>query len=309
MKKSAWIIILNWNGLSDTVECVRSCLELEYAPYEIVIVDNGSADGSETVLRETFPEVKVIQTGRNLGYAGGNNAGIRHAVMEGADYIWLLNNDTVAHPRALDALVGQAKQDPSIGIVGSKICCYADRSRLLYAGGRVDMGTGVTEHIGYGRIDDGSFDQTAETDYITGCSLLVKREVIENIGLMNEDYFLYFEETEWCVQAQRSGYRLIYAPQSVVYHKESATVRKFAGAMLYYLVRNRLLFLQRNGVSVKWFKRFADDLYLVLKNIFRKDVVSARLVLKAYRHWIKGCMGPLDTQKTREAPTKRSCAL
>lgn len=297
MNKSVCIIILNWNSHKDTIECVESCRTLDYAPYEIVLVDNASGDGSENILRESFPSLKLIQTGANLGYAGGNNVGIRYALEENADYIWLLNNDTVVTPHALNTLVAHAETAPSIGMVGSKILSYFEPSRLLSAGGRIEMNTGVTEHIGFGCEDRGQFDQSSDCGYLTGCSLLVKRRVIEDIGLMNEAYFLYFEETEWCLKAIGKHYRLIYAPESIVYHKESVSVRKIAGLMHYYLTRNRLYFLQRNGIRVQWRKRVAGDVNSLLRCIKRKEILAARYILKAYWHWIIGYMGPVHALK------------
>ncbi len=140
-----------------------------------------------------------------------------------------------------------------------------------------------------------------DTEYLTGCSLLVKRRVIEDIGLMNEAYFLYFEETEWCIKANKKGYRLRYAPDSVVYHKESVSVRKIKGAMYYYLTRNRLFFIQRNGSRVQWGRRFADDFHDLLRCLSRKELLAARCILKAYWHWIGGHMGPLDAL-TKSSP-------
>lgn len=297
MNKSVCVIILNWNSHKDTIECVESCLKLDYSPYEVVIIDNASEDDSENILRKAFPTLKLIQTSANLGYAGGNNVGIRYAVEKGSDFIWLLNNDTVVTPQALSVLVAYAETNPAIGMVGSKILFYSDPSLILSAGGLVDMRTGITEHIGFGCKDLGQFDQPLDCNYLTGCSLLVKRSVIEDIGLMNEAYFLYFEETEWCVKAKERGYRLIYAPESMVYHKESVSVRKIEGIIHYYLTRNRLYFIQQNGTKVQWGKRFAGDLYSFLRCIKRKDTLAARCILKAYWHWIGGHRGPLDDHK------------
>lgn len=294
MTKSVYIIILNWNGREDTVECLESCRKLDYSPYEIVVVDNGSVDGSESYIRSRFPGIRFIQTGANLGYAGGNNAGIRFALAEGADCVWLLNNDTVVDPGALSALMEIAETDPAAGMVGSKILSYSQPSVLLYAGGHIDLAAGDSEHIGRGCVDDGRFDLSLETGYITGCSLLVKRSVIEEVGLMNENYFLYFEETDWCVRAKRGGYKLVYAPGSVVYHKESVSVKKIKGIMHYYLTRNRLFFIRQNGIGVRWLNRFGDDFYCLLRHIYRRDSEPARAILTAYRHWITGYMGPLD---------------
>ncbi len=160
MNKSVSIIILNWNNHKDTIECVESCLKLDYSPYEIVIVDNASKDNSESILRKAFPCLKLIQTGANLGYAGGNNAGIRYALENNSEYIWLVNNDAVVDPQALSVLVAFAEANPSIGMVGSKILSYSDPSLLLSAGGKVNMRTGITEHLGFGCYGHGTIRST-----------------------------------------------------------------------------------------------------------------------------------------------------
>jgi len=235
-----FIIVLNWNGKDDTLECLNSLQKLDYPNYEAVVVDNGSADGSEEVIRSTFPSVRVIQTGKNLGYAGGNNVGIRFAMAHGADYVWLLNNDTTVDPKALTALVETAKADPKISFVGSKIYFY-DRPDVIWcAGGTIDLGEGGrTDHPGMCQEDKGQFDKISDVGYVTGCSLLAGMEAISVIGLLPEEYFLYFEETDWNLAAQRKGYRTVMAPASHVWHKYSE-VGDYKDRFIYYSFRNRI---------------------------------------------------------------------
>lgn len=296
--KSVYIILLNWNGLEDTLECIESCRALSYRPASIVVVDNASSDGSEEVLRCSFPDLAVLQTGSNLGYAGGNNVGIRYALSRGADYVWLLNNDTTVHPEALSELVRVAEAEPQAGILGSKILCYADPTLIWFAGGWVQADRGETGHIGLGVPDQGQFDAVTETGYVTGCSLLVKRAVIEQVGMMDEAYFLYFEESEWCLRAKRQGYRLLYAPGSIVWHKESVSTRKIAGAWVYYMTRNRLYFMSRNGGRPRWLSRFGIDLYQFLRLLAKGEFRLANCMSAGYWHWLTGYRG------RREQPVK-----
>jgi GT2 family glycosyltransferase len=241
-----YVIILNWNGWKDTAECVESCLKLSYADSRILIVDNGSSDDSEAILRERFPDIELIQTGVNLGFAGGNNAGIRYALNHGADYVWLLNNDTVVAPDALTALVAAARQEPKAGMLGSKIYYFDEPDRLWFAGGWINYRIARTGHIGSGETDAGRYDTLRETDYITGCSLLVPRDVIESVGLMDERFFLLFEETDWNERTRRSGWKILYVPASRVRHKVSRSLESDWAGYYYYLTRNSLLFTAKH---------------------------------------------------------------
>ncbi|GFO68111.1 glycosyl transferase [Geomonas limicola] len=289
--KTVYIILLNWNGIQDTLECLESCRALTYRSAQIVVVDNASSDGSEDLLRQRYPDLPVLQTGSNLGYAGGNNVGIRYALERGADYVWLLNNDTTVHPEALSELVRVAETEREAGILGSKILSYADPKLIWFAGGWVQADRGETGHVGLGVPDLGQFDAVTDTGYVTGCSLLVKREVIEKIGTMDEGYFLYFEESEWCLRAKRQGYRLLYTPGSVVWHKESVSTRKLAGAWIYYMTRNRLYFMSRNGSKARWFSRFAADLSEVLRLLAKGEFRLVNCMSAGYWHWLTGYRG------------------
>jgi len=240
-----FIIVLNWNSASDTIECIGSLQKLDYPACEIILVDNGSSDDSESILRKKYPGLEFIQTGTNLGFAGGNNVGIRYALEHGGEYVWLLNNDTVVYPDALTEMVRLAQSDPSIGMVGSKIFFYAEPDVLWYAGGTFDVKNGgIAGHIGWGQKDSGQFDHVIDVDYITGCSLLVKKKVIDEIGLMPEEYFLYFEETDWNHSAKKAGFRTVVAQKSLIWHK----VKRKGDALVrftYYMTRNRFILIKK----------------------------------------------------------------
>jgi len=240
-----FIVVLNWNGKDDTMECLESLQKLVYPNFEIVVVDNGSTDGSEDVIRSLFPAVCVIQTGANLGYAGGNNAGIRFATSHGADYVWILNNDSTVDPKALTALVATAKTDPRISFVGSKIYFYDKPDVIWCVGGTIDLvDGGRTDHPGNGQMDRGQFDCIADVGYVSGCSLLASKDAISAIGLIPEEYFLYFEETDWNVAAQRMGYRTVLSPASLVWHKYAEVV-DYKKRFIYYSFRNRIQIVRK----------------------------------------------------------------
>lgn len=266
-----FIIILNWNGWEDTIECVESCLKLAYANSSILIVDNASSDDSEVILRERFPDIDIIQTGKNLGYAGGNNVGIRFALENGADYVWLLNNDTVVHPAALDEMVRVAELDPTTGMLGPKILLHSRPEYLNCVGSAINLITGQPNLIGLGEKDDGRFDEVKEMDTLSGCSLLVSKDVVDAVGLLDEKFFLFYEETDWILRAKRAGYRMLYVPGARIWHKVSASVGGHQSPlMLYYMTRNNPL-LMRQNVGALAFLRFIT-IYLCL--VIPKKIIN-----------------------------------
>lgn len=294
MSKLAYIIILNWNGWQDSAACIRSCQALSYPNYEVLLVDNGSSDDSVAQLRERFPNLKIIENSENLGFAGGNNPGIKHALDQGADYIWLLNNDTQVDPEALSELVRTAEAAAEIGMVGSKILVLDRPDTLHFAGGTVNLMDGITTHIGAFEKDEGQYDHLDRVDYATGCSLLVKRKVIEKIGLMPEDYFLYYEETDWCLRAQEAGYAIHMAPKSKVYHKISGSIEYTSPLKQYYLARNRLYFLGKHGRNIAWARRVSADLKLLFRFLHNRQLQHASMIFRSYIHWYLGYTGPLQ---------------
>ncbi len=239
------IVILNWNGWRDTIACVESCLRLTWPNFRIVIVENGSTDGSEDFLRRHFPEEEIIQSGDNLGFAGGNNVGIRRAMEHGADYVWLLNNDAVADTEALRMLVEAMEGDTAAGIAGSKVYYLDDPRRIWFAGGMWEKGRLRLRHLGANKLDEGGFDEVREMGSVSGCSMMVRSAVVRDIGLMEEGYFLYWEDVEWCARAQEKGYKVLFVPGSRIWHKASSSVGKSSFSQYYYSTRNGFFFLRK----------------------------------------------------------------
>ncbi|MCK4966733.1 glycosyltransferase family 2 protein [bacterium] len=243
-----YIILLNWNGYDLTRECISSLFKISYTNYKIIVVDNCSEDDSYSKLKSEFDgDVVFIANESNLGFTGGNNVGITRAIENNADYVLLLNNDTVVDELFLDELINKAVSDDKIGILGPKIYYYAEPENIWFSGGRFNKLKGGMSVDGMGVRDNGQFDKVADVDYITGCALLVKKEVLEKVGLLDKDYFIYAEEVDFCFRAKRNGYRVVYIPSSKVWHKVAQSFKgNFTPFYLYFQSKNRLLLIKKN---------------------------------------------------------------
>jgi GT2 family glycosyltransferase len=240
------IVLLNWNGKTDTLHCLDSLTQVTSPPFETILVDNGSSDDSVAAIRERFPRICIIETGNNLGFAAGNNVGIREALHRGADFILLLNNDTLVDPNLLNAFLMTAQDNPHAGILGAKNYLLHAPDQLDHFGGLWNRKKGQFDLIGYRLFDDGkSWEEPLELDYVCGCSLFSRREVFETIGLLEEKFFLIWEESDFCVRARRAGFAVMTAPQAKIWHKVSASFKSKPQAT-YFWWRNRLLWIERN---------------------------------------------------------------
>ncbi len=242
--KKVAIILLNWNGKNDTLECLTSLHKLQYPHYEIILVDNGSKDHSVDSISEQFPYLRIIETFCNLGYAGGNNAGIDHAMNTNADFFLLLNNDTIVAPNLLQAFLQSAKEKPQGGIFGAKILRYHEPDVIDHIGGKWNQSIAEFESYGRGRKKE-AISEMAKVDYVSGCALFVRREVFLKIGKLDSAFFLLWEETDFCYRAKKMGFEIWTAPAAIVWHKISGS---FSGKALmhYYWWRNRLLWIEKN---------------------------------------------------------------
>lgn len=243
------VVILNWNGRDDTLACLDSLAMIDYSNLSVIVVDNGSSDGSVDAIRTRHPAVDVFETGRNLGFAGGSNVGIRRALQRGVDFVLLLNNDTEVAPDLVDSFVAAARRHPQAGAFSARIYFHADPQRIWYAGAVWNDTAARFEQVGEGMVDDGhAFTAEGETAYACGCAMFIPATRLRELGMLDERYFLYFEETDWCFRARAAGYPSIYVPSARLWHKVSATVGgEGSPLMVYFVTRNRLMWAQRYG--------------------------------------------------------------
>ena len=238
-----FIIVLNWNGIAHTLECLESLSRLTYPDYEIILVDNGSVDDSVETVRRRFPWVLLIENEQNLGYTGGNNIGMQHALKQGADYVWLLNNDTVVEPDVLGKLVFEAEACPEAGLISPVVRYYDDPEKIQYIGACPDFRTfsfnPVTEPAA---LDDPLVQRIL---MLYGTALFIRRSVIETIGFLNERYFAYQEDFDYSLRALQANFRTMVMPDTYILHKESQTSEKGSPFHVFLMTRN-LYFLWKD---------------------------------------------------------------
>lgn len=329
MKPNVSIVILNWNGWKDTVECLESLYQINYTNYNVIILDNASSDSSIkkikeycegklkvessffeynlenkqiTILELNESELKtaeltnefsnlpsnrkliLIKNSQNHGFAEGNNIGIEFALKSlDSDYILLLNNDTVVDMNFLNEMVEVSENERKIGIIGPMVYYYSEPSKITYIGGNIRFYTGKITHPYLNKLKNGQSPN--EIDYICGCSLLIKKEVINKIGLLDPNYYLYYEDTDWGLRALNKGYSNLYVPKAKIWHKVSASINENSSTALYYGIRNHFLLIKKNGtlkhmltfLPVFLARKFIFSLFLLLKGKFNgfKTVIFA----------------------------------
>ena len=278
MGKDVSIITINFNGLSDT------CALMETIPFndnlEVIVVDNASQNQETDIISKRFPQVKVIRSPQNLGFAGGNNLGIKAAR---GKYLFFINNDTIFKEFNVQALIDRLESSPKIAIVCPKIRFAWGSHPIQYAGYTPLSNITVrNQAIGFGEEDHGQYDIAHPTPYAHGAAMLIKREALEKVGLMPECFFLYYEELDWSMMFTRAGYEIWYDPACTVYHKESRATGQHSPLRTYYIVRNRLLLVKRNWRGVTKFLAYAYLLGAVgLRDVIRNSITGKWDILKA----------------------------
>lgn len=315
MDEYVYIVILNWKGAEDTIACLKSLSLLEDVKYRVVICDNNSLDGSYELIRDKIDEIPIfcekklveltrfdaenyviknedavylIQTGNNLGFSGGNNVGIRFSLNQAdMNYVWLLNNDTEVTPKSLYYMLKRSQSDEGIGICGSRMVYHHDRSILQGLGGTYNRWLGTTHHYAAYKASDTAFDDdeiSSRIDYVIGASMLLKKELLEVVGLLCEDYFLYFEELDITCRAFAAGFKHSISTDSIVFHKEGGSTGHVLQKSKYsdlLSIKNRVVFSKKFYPKYTFFVRIGL-LGVIFNRLKRKQFDRAVYILKVF---------------------------
>lgn len=279
MSNSVSVILLNYKGTKDTLECVKSLEEIEYDNFNIIVVDNNSPDDSYEVLQKEMGEKHtLIKAQDNGGFAKGNNIGIKYAVENGSDFVLLLNNDTLVEKDFLTEMMNCYESHEKVGIVTCKILYESRRELIWFAGGELNLKRFYGAHYGEGEKDSDKFNEEKQITFATGCAMLIPRQVIENVGYLPEEYFMYYEDVDYCLRVQEEGYKIYYCPKSRVYHKVSASTGGEASPMAIKLnTRNRIIFMEKFKYKV------SSSEYKKAKRFF-----YATRLIKVAEYYLKG---------------------
>lgn len=246
MAPKVTVATLTWNQKKDVLECLSTLVKLDYPNYEIVVIDNGSTDGTYEAVREQYPQVHVVNHEENFGCAEGVNGEIRYALHTGADYLFIIANDATVEPTTLSELVRVAERDPKIGMVHPKVYYYGKGKRIWYArGAKMDWFRGQFYGFIQNVEDDGHFDEETEADFFPGGFSLVRMEAAKKVGFLDPLYFIFLDDADWSFRIHRAGYSGRYAPRSRAWHKPSSSVGMESESFYYYRTRNRLFFVKR----------------------------------------------------------------
>jgi len=282
-----YTIVLNWNNYKDTKKCLESLQQATYSNLKIIVVDNGSADGSGKRLLQDFAQHSFVFNERNLGFSRGCNRGIR-AALEDKDcaYALLLNNDAVVPSNFLEKAIDRAEADTSIGLVGGKVVHSPESNVISYAGGRIDRLRGTVVIRGFNEKDRGQYNEAGEVGFVTCAFMLIKREVLERVGLLPEEYFFGIEEWDYSLHVQKAGYKLYYVPEFAAYHKGDGSHWNYDPRFNYISYRSKLIFQEKylpKGLFPVW-----------------KIILSLYAKYRAKRVW-RRLARKYDTQKERKA--------
>jgi len=281
------IVILNWNSWEMTAECIRSLLKMKADDYEIIVVDNGSKDGSVKYLGDLFPQITILPQDHNLGFAAGCNVGLKLALERGLQYVLPLNNDTVVDPDFLIELKRIAEEQPKAAIVSPKIYFWDFPDRLWWAGGEFSLWNGIAKHIGRKEVDTGQFETDREVDWATGCAFLMKSSVLKEIGAFDESFFGNGEDLDLSLRIRAAGYKVWYAPKAKLWHKEGVDYRKNVGEQMrkFTASRNSLYVMYKHASFMQWFTFIPNFMvrhvaFYIALSLIRADFRSAWAVIR-----------------------------
>lgn len=270
------VVVLTWNGRQLTLDCLESLANVTWPNLHVIVVDNASTDGTPAAIESAFgsrfgDRLTVIVNPENLGFSGGNNVGIRHAMDTGSAFVLLLNNDTRVDPGFLEPMVAVFEEHPHTGIAGPKIYYETPSDRIWFAGGEIFLWRGTARHIGIRETDRGQYDAGREVDYVTGCTLLTTRDVIGKIGMLDDSYRAYYEDADFCMRAKGAGFHVRYVPEGRVWHRISSST----GGQV-----SRRKVTTKFGSTLRFFWRYASFVdWLTIPLFFTADVVRIALLV------------------------------
>ncbi|MCO5186916.1 MAG: glycosyltransferase family 2 protein [Anaerolineae bacterium] len=292
------VVVVNWNRSDDTLRCIASLRQSDYGAVEIVVIDNASTDDSVAVIHSAEPDIALIETGQNLGYTGGHNAGIRYFLERDASYVLLLNNDAVVAPDTITEMVKAAQQWAGLCFVGAEICILEKPDTVLSAGGVLHDGWRV-QHDGTGELSAFRPNQPYETEFLSGCAILASRDALARTGLLDEEFFLYYEDVEWSYRARQRGVTLLVAPQALVWHPDTRRRDVSSQRVSYYGTRNALLFARKHGLGLRtrlalWFYHVRMMVSWTVRPRWRHKRPQRDALWLALRDYLGGRFGRSD---------------
>lgn len=303
-------LVLSYNGREVTLHALASLSRLVYDAVDLVVIDNGSVDGTAAAIEEAFPDVRLLRIEENRGPANGVNAGMRWALERRYDYLLILNNDIEADPRMLEELVAAAERDATIGCVGPKAYYHADRHRIWSAGGRIRFREAVTSERGEGELDSGQYDVDEEVPYVNGCAMLVSRRAAEAAGLWDPVYHLSVEDADFCMRVRHQGFKCYYAHRARLWHMVSVTAGGYLAARTYQTGRSTMIFLRRYASPWQWLTAL---LFMAvgmpaafLRELPRRNTAAVLAKLRGFRD---GWQMPLPPPPAAPRPTREGEAL
>ncbi|WP_235715944.1 glycosyltransferase family 2 protein [Acetivibrio cellulolyticus] len=279
-----FVVILNYKGLEDTIECIESLKKVK-SKYNVslVVVDNASGDGSDDGIKDRFDDIIMIESEANLGYSGGNNLGIRYAIEHEADYVIIINNDTIVEEDFIDGLV--VNYDKDTGMCAPIIYYYDNKDDIWSSGGK------YFKFKGSYSMTKGKIDKPTEFDFASGCCFLVSRNILERVGLLPEEYFLYLEDTDFCYNIRKKGLKIKVVPQSKIYHKVSKSTGGKSPLNIYYSSRNKLIFILKNFEGIKrtyaFLVNYIIRIFRMIQYFLLREKKLSRAVLWALKDYKK----------------------
>jgi GT2 family glycosyltransferase len=300
------VLLLNWNGKKDTLECIQSLKKVDDPNFQVIVVDNGSKDGSVAAIRSAHPEIPILETGSNLGFAGGNNVGIEWALRHKAEWIFLLNNDTIVDRDVLKKLREAAKWEPKGKIFGAKILRYHQPQIIDHIGGFWCAQKGEFFSCESGQ-EDHPYLNMQKVDYVCGAALFMHRSVPAKIGLLETNFFLFWEETDFCYRAKKAGFEVWTVPEAKIWHKVSSSFTGGKPHMHYFWWRSRLLWIERNCSEEEKKRLYKEVIYPELWKMGRHYLIKSVQYFFAptqerkekKRRYKAGCAGAIDYFRRR----------